>query len=252
VSKIDRKTIEEYQKILAADPKSKVFAVLAEAYRELGIIDQAENLARRGISNHPSYAPGFVVLGRVLMQRKLNDQAIAPLKKAVELSPDNLLAYQLLGEAYLALKQPKEALRSHKMAMFLNPQNERSRKVVQKLESITADEYEEDLFQMAPLKHSPAASHGATESPQRLYGKEMALSVVDALIVRNQMQKAREKLLELRQLHPGDSEIEQRFQLLGSESEKAETLRPQLSKEKLVIEEKIRRLRGILTALERV
>jgi len=249
MNKIDSKTIEEYQKILVADPTSKIFAVLADAYREMGILEQADNIARRGVSRHPNYAPGLVTWARILIQKNEIENAIKLLKKATELSPDHLLAYQLLGEAYLISKNPKEALRAHKMALFLNPQNERSKQVVKKLESLAADEFEDDVFEMKPLQQA-ITSESRNDQKKNL---EISLSVVDALIVRQEPIKARERLLELQKRYPGNPAVQDRMKLLDHESpheEDAEAIHPLPSREKALLERKIQKLKSILSTIE--
>lgn len=58
-------SIEKYREILRRDPNSQVFAALADAYRELGMLADAEKTARHGVERHPSYVSGLVALGRV-------------------------------------------------------------------------------------------------------------------------------------------------------------------------------------------
>ncbi len=41
--KIDASTVEKYQMILGKDPTSQVFAPLAEAYREMGMLQDSKN-----------------------------------------------------------------------------------------------------------------------------------------------------------------------------------------------------------------
>jgi tetratricopeptide (TPR) repeat protein len=244
MNKISNQAVEEYQKILAADPNSKVFAVLAEAYREMGIVEQAENLVRRGVSKNPTYAPGYVVWGRLLLQKKDFSGAVKVLKKAVEFSPDNLLAYQLLGEAHLQLKEPKEALKAHKMALFLNPHHERSKDVVKKLEILTAEEFADDEFEMKPLQTTVK-----TATPKNL---ELQLSVVDALIVRQELLKARTRLLELQSQYPGETQVTSRLEMIAANDdlEEAEEIKPLVSREKAVLEQKIQKLKNLLRSIE--
>lgn len=268
MSKISPEIIEKYQEILRRDPQSKVFAALADAYREHGMNKAAEETARKGIENHPEYVGGYVALARLLCGQKRFDEALPLLTRAVQLAPENLLAYQLLGQAYVELKRPREALKAHKMALFLNPMSERSRKAVEKLETLTADEYEEDLFQMKPLPkavetlHTPAPEKTAAPKPEApappadsleaQRKKERQLSWVDALIVRNEIAKAKLLAQELLMLDPADPEIRKRWELLKEEDEEATPLRPLLSKEKEIIDRQIDRLQRILKRLEQV
>ena len=54
--------IERYQKLYEEDPKSRIFAPLAEAYRKMGLINEALELAQNGVKIHPQFSGGRVAL----------------------------------------------------------------------------------------------------------------------------------------------------------------------------------------------
>ncbi len=126
--------VERYQLLYEKDPRSKVFAPLAEAYRKMGLIDEAIDLASRGVQDHPHFASGRVALGKCYVQRGRFLEAAEQLKVASELSPENLLAHQLLAECYSRLSKPVEALNAYKIVLFLNPNDSRVAEIVKKLE----------------------------------------------------------------------------------------------------------------------
>src|SRR6516164_6364647 len=99
--------MERYQILLEKDPKSQVFAPLAEAYRKIGLIEEAFRICVRGVQFHPNFAGGRLALAKVLMDRDSPEGALKELEKAVELSPENILAHQLLGELHLGQKNAK-------------------------------------------------------------------------------------------------------------------------------------------------
>src|SRR3989442_143106 len=113
--------VERYQLLYEKDPNSKVFAPLAEAYRRMGLIDEAIDLAQKGVQKHPHFASGRVALGKCLAQKGEYKKAVEQLRAAVEVSPENLLAHQILAECLSKLNKPIEALNAYKMALFLNP-----------------------------------------------------------------------------------------------------------------------------------
>lgn len=261
MNKIDHKTIEEYQKILTTDPNSKIFAVLAESYRDIGMIDQAENILHRGITKHPDYAPGYIVLAKILMQKSDFKKAINFLNRAISLSSDNLLALQLLGESQLQLKNPKEALKAYKKVLFLSPNNPRSLQVIKSLEKLTSDEFEPEMFSMQPLAQTTSFDLNQNElkkdssdqtASQKDAGLERNLSFIDALIVRQQTNLAQKHLLNLQIKYPGNEDIKSRLEMITPDVdfEPAESIRPLPAREKRVIHEKIYRLRKVLQALE--
>lgn len=252
-------SIEKYQEILRKDPNSQVFAALADAYRELGLIDQAEKVARHGIQRHPSYVSGFVALGRILMAKESWKDAEFSLSKATSLSPENILAHQLLGQIYLAGNRPAEALRAYKMVLFLNPRHEKALKAVEKLETVSALEFDEDIFQMKNLSQKPGAAKNSSVSfgsaPEDLAKlRERKLSLIDAHIVRNELGMAREQLHESARLFPGDPGFAQRWEIVGesSQAEEAPTLHPDLKRENYIRDRKLQRLESVLHRIRSV
>src|SRR5258708_31638819 len=89
--------VERYQLLYEKDPTSKVFAPLAEAYRRMGLLNEAIDLAEGGVKKHPHFASGRVALGKCYFQKGQMEKAIEQLKVAVDLSPENLLAHQLMA-----------------------------------------------------------------------------------------------------------------------------------------------------------
>lgn len=266
VSKISAETLQQYERTLQKDPNSKVFAALADAYREMSRWQEAEILARDGIARHPEYVGGFLVLARILILTRRAEDAEALLKKAVELSPENLLAYQLLGQTYVLLRRPAEALKAHKMVLFLNPMSEKSRQAVEKLETLSAMDYDDEVFEMRqlgksedvaqePLAEKPKALEAlVARSRERLRGGDLErrLSLVDALIVRNDLGRAREQLKELGESFPDSSEVQKRWAFFEEEAqvEEIETLRPVLSRERRMLDRKKRLLEALLQKVE--
>lgn len=261
MSQISAATIEKYQEILRQDPRSKIFAALADAYREKGLFTEAETTARKGIDLHPEYIGGYVALGKLLCSQKRFAEALPFLNKAAQLSPENLLAHELLGQAFIELGKPQEALRAHKMTLFLHPENQRSRRAVEKLETLSAREFEDDLFQMSPLPKAMAhlnpspPEQRSTSETQLLENKDelrlrdRQLSLIDALIVRHELEQASQVAEKLFYQLPEDPEVRKRWDLLKDSMEDASELRPVLSREKAVIEKQIQSLRKILKRL---
>lgn len=252
MSKVSTASIEKFQEILAKDPRSKVFAPLADAYRELGMLNEAASIAARGTQYHPGYVSGFVAYGRILLEQKKLTEALPILTRATELDAQNLLALHLLGNLQLQLKNPKAALKAFKMVLFLNPHSEKARKAIEKLESLTADEFEDEVFEMKPLGRSAFNPEGTmistlSQSPNL----DRQLSLIDALIVRGEAARAKEVLEELRHSHPDSREVQSRWDLISQEDfETATPLKPQREREKKIIERKIKRLEAVLHKLE--
>src|SRR5882757_1022853 len=126
MNSVNSEFVERYQLELAKNPRSRVFASLAEAYRKMGLIDEAKRICRFGTEAHPDFAGGHVAYAKVLLDLKAPAEALTHLEKATKLSPDNLLAHNLLGETLIQLRRPKDALKAFKMVLFLDPENTRA------------------------------------------------------------------------------------------------------------------------------
>jgi tetratricopeptide (TPR) repeat protein len=113
----------EYLRRFREDPKSRVFAPLAEAYRRMGRVDDAINICREGLEHHPDFHGGRVALAKCFIDKKLFEDAKAELKRVIQAAPENLLAQRLLGDTYLGLQDSREALHCYKMALLLSPQD---------------------------------------------------------------------------------------------------------------------------------
>jgi tetratricopeptide (TPR) repeat protein len=237
-SKINAEFIERYQLLYQQDPKSKVFAPLAEAYRKSKMLDEAFEIAFEGVQKHPHFPGGHLTLARVYLDLGKVEEASQHLKKTVELSPENILAQILLAESLLKLRKPKEALKSFKMVLFLNPNDERAQTQVRKLESLTADEYEEEVFKssspfqsrkLIPTSSESSALTSPMTSAQKQRSLERLVSLADAYLVRHDWQKALEIVNEAEDQVGGHPEISKRKKLLMSR------LQPEVSEEKTFI-----------------
>lgn len=250
----DSSLIERYQLLYQQDPKSKVFATLAEAYRKMGLLKEARRVCEDGLTHNPQFASGRVALARVFMDLGDHRQAIVQLEKAIGLSPENILAHSLLAECQLQLKNPKEALRAFKMVLFFSPDNSKAQKAVRKLESLTADEYDDDLFAMRPLKEA-VATKVELEEEQKVAGDdknqsilERYLSLADAFLVRNDIERAQEALVEVERLLGPHKEIERRLKLIQSRSEE-EAPTEVIHRKQLYRQEKIEYLKLLLSRI---
>ena len=222
MANVDPQIIEKYQKILTSDPSSKVFAPLAEAYRSMGMIKEAYEVCRDGIKTHPDFAGGRIALARLLLNEEKMDEALSELRRASQLAPENVLAHSLLGESFLRMKRPKDALKSFKTLLFLAPDNKKAQNAVAKLESLTADEYEEDVFDMKPLSEAVAqwneiklegeASEEQDTKKEKLL--QRLISVADAHTVRHNHERALEALNEGERLFGPHPEIVKRLRIL--------------------------------------
>jgi len=266
--KIEASTVEKYQLILEKDPSSQVFAPLAEAYREMGMLKEALQVVTAGVQRHPQFAGGLVTAARIFRDLGENEKALSALKRTIALSPENLLAHHLMADIYVRTKNPKEALKAFKMVLFLNPQSQTAQKAVNKLESLTADEYDEEVFamtklpdiklDMAPPKPpsentlTPQAAPPVKVNPSKAL--ERMLSLIDAFIVRNDLEKAHTLLRDTEIEFGKHPEIQRRMQSLqirySDSDEVAAPLKPMAPRDQRIQEKKLQTLRMMLRRIE--
>jgi tetratricopeptide (TPR) repeat protein len=217
--------VERYQLLYEKDPHSKVFAPLAEAYRRMGLVDEAIDLAERGVQEHPHFASGRVALGKCYVQRGKFSEGAEQLKIATDLSPENLLAHQLLAECYTRLKRPTDALMAYKIVLFLNPNDARVAEIVKNLESqiyASSDskaeplEFSEEEYAMGPVQDLKAvpepevtAAVEAAPLPQS-NNFEQELALLDALYQKGDWAKVKELLEEVELKYPNNPIIEKK------------------------------------------
>lgn len=268
MSNVNPEFIERYQLEYEKNPQSRVFAPLAEAYRKMGLLDEAQRICRRGLQLHPDFAGGRVAYAKILLDLKAHDEALTHLEKAIQISPDNLLAHSLLGEALIEMRRPKEALKAFKMVLFLNPGDEKAQAAVKKWEFLTADEFDEDVFAMKPIFHPETEKllpqRGSTgsdaASPKSVPPRalERAVSLADAYTVRNDLDAAIEILREANQALGPQPEIQRRLKLLtrriqsSPDSDEDSPLALQSSSENTSFIEKNRRRQILETLLQRI
>jgi tetratricopeptide (TPR) repeat protein len=122
--------IEELRFRLKTDPKSRLFFPLAEELRKVDQLDEAEQVLRLGLTQHPAYLSAWVSLGRVLHEAKRDHDAVEALAKALQIDPGNVVAARLLADAHLDLGDKLEAIKKYKLVRALLPADDEELEVV--------------------------------------------------------------------------------------------------------------------------
>lgn len=151
VYKVDLfKDIEKYAKKWAMDPKSRVFAQLADAYRKAGMPEEAIQVCLEGLKTHPNYASARMVLGRAYMEKAAFAEAEGEFCCVIELSPDNTLANRLLGEVYEGQEKWEMARAQYQRALDLNPFDQEAKELLAKLDAFIKVPWEEERELLSP------------------------------------------------------------------------------------------------------
>jgi tetratricopeptide (TPR) repeat protein len=127
--------IVELRGRLKTDPKSRLFYPLAEELRKINQLEEAEQVLRGGLANHPTYLSAWVGLGRVLRDLKKDGDAVEALNKALALDPGNVVAARLLADAYMNLGEKVEAIKKYKLVLALLPGDEELEGTIARLDA---------------------------------------------------------------------------------------------------------------------
>ena len=250
-----KEVIEKYRSLLKQTPDSQVFAPLAEAYRENGDLELAEKVCKEGLRKHPSHTSAWVILGKILKDKNYWDEGIKALNQALKLSANNILAHQLLGEIYLEKRDTTAAMKSFKMVLLLNPHNQKVKKILERIESYSAKDYQDDLFEFKRLSISQEPSSTfvseSTRSqiiePNKMeveqsYHRTLQriISLVDAFIARNQLKQANTLLENSLKDYPEDKDLMHRQKVLKARHQSSFIVNEKETPDKDAIRKKIK------------
>lgn len=126
--------LNEYLKIYQENPRSRVFAPLAESYRKSNFLDEAIEICKEGLTHHPNFVGGLVALARSYFDKTMYNEALTQLENAVSQAPDNYLAQKLMAESYFLLNDYQSSLKSYKVLNFINPKNNNIKNKISDLE----------------------------------------------------------------------------------------------------------------------
>lgn len=119
----DSPRLAELRRRLHADPRSLVFAALAEELRRAGALEDAIDTCVAGLVHHPGYTSARATLGRALLEAGQPDAAREELEAVVAQAPENLAAQRALVDAYRALDLPEQALDHCRFVSSLAPED---------------------------------------------------------------------------------------------------------------------------------
>lgn len=125
----------KYQNDFEKNPRSRVFAPLAEAYRKLGMTEKAMEILSQGIRFHPAYVMGYLGLAFCYFDLKQFNLAYTTLRPHTESNRDNLRLLKLFSDICLELNKQEEALETLKYLLFINPRDKDIAELVARVES---------------------------------------------------------------------------------------------------------------------
>lgn len=126
--------LAKYFGMYKKNPRSKVFAPLAEAFRKLGMLDDAYKILKEGIRVHPNYALGYIVLAHCYFDQEKYELAYNTLRPIVSQNADNISMQKVFARSCIELGHLEEALDTYKYMLFMNPKEKTFAQEVKRLE----------------------------------------------------------------------------------------------------------------------
>ena len=131
----------KYQSDFEKNPRGRVFAPLAEAYRKLGMTDKAMEILSQGIRYNPTYTMGYLGLAFCYFDLKQFNLTYTTLRPLIDSNRDNLRLQKLFADTCLELGKQEEALETLKYLLFINPRDKEVASHVLSLEKEIDDRY---------------------------------------------------------------------------------------------------------------
>jgi tetratricopeptide (TPR) repeat protein len=113
--------IRHYEEKLGREPNCQAFAALGEAYRRAGRLDEAIEVCRRGLAQHPGYETTRFVLAKAIRDRGDVDEAWMEVRRFLEREAEHEPALHLAVECALRRADPQGALACLQRLSALDP-----------------------------------------------------------------------------------------------------------------------------------
>jgi len=110
-------------KKLQAKETSRVFARLADAFRQNDHVEEAIELCHRGLEHHPDYISGHIVLGQCYLDLGRLGEAKEAFLRALVLDEENVLVLKNLGDILGQQGDRESAAHHYRQALELDPRN---------------------------------------------------------------------------------------------------------------------------------
>lgn len=126
--------LAKYFSMYKKNPRSRVFAPLAESFRKLGMLEDAYKILKEGIRNHPNYALGYIVLSHCYYDEQKYELTYNTLRPIVHQNADNISLQKIFAQSCIHLGYLEEALDTLKYLLFMNPKDKYFADQVKRLE----------------------------------------------------------------------------------------------------------------------
>ncbi len=203
IAETDFAEIERLAEKLRRDPKSRIFAQLADAYRKANMIDEALDVLKNGLDLHPNYATAHLVLSRCYLDKHMHEMAKDSLKKFVSLDPQSLVGFKLLAQTCERLGDEDGLILAYKGIMGLDPSDAQVRI---RLDQLLKKKASEDIVASLSLAQE-YENQGYIEKALEIY-KKLSYHGHGDIELQKKVQQLSEKLKKVEEKKPEIIQIE--------------------------------------------
>lgn len=129
--------IRRQEERLHRDPRSLVFAQLADLYRKAGRTRDAVTVCRQGLVRYPHYTTARLILAKALAAEGELEQALAETRAILEVAPKDIQCHRLAAELHRRVGRIDQAVGHLEAAVRLDPGDRESRTLLGLLRATT-------------------------------------------------------------------------------------------------------------------
>lgn len=126
--------LAKYFSMYKKNPRSRVFAPLAESFRKLGMHEDSYKILKEGLRNHPQYTLGYIVLANCYYDQEKYELTYNTLRPIISQNVDNISLQKIFAITCVKLGYLDEALETYKYLLFMNPKDKFFAEQVKRLE----------------------------------------------------------------------------------------------------------------------
>lgn len=166
-----REKILDFENQIARDPQSDAYFPLSELYMQLNESKKACEICVYGLKYHPSYYPGYLILGATLMQLGKFDRAEKAYATAFKMNPSESEALFHLCKVYEKMENFKKLQEVMHQLEIIAPYDNRLQEIrhtVNELRQIRRDKITKENIQNRPVEQNSPQNQSQNTPAQKI------------------------------------------------------------------------------------